>query len=175
MLGSLADSLTERDFDMLLSRVDAEILESAARVINCGVAMGVILIGQWRHHDQFNQLTSRHVPIVVWGTQVPQQLYCTVGGDNVAGGALATQYLLDGGRKRIVFVGDPQLPEVAHRHRGYAERLQAVGIAPNSRLLLKVSFDAGERADSPGSTRPTAAGSAPTSRSNSTTATCASR
>lgn len=175
MLGSLADSLTERDFDMLLSRVDAESLESAARVINCGVAIGVIPIGQWRHHDQLNQLASRHVPIVVWGTQVPQQLYCTVGGDNVAGGALATQYLLDGGRKRIVFVGDPQLPEVAHRHRGYAERLQAAGIAPNARLLLKVPFDAGEGAGSPGSARPTAAGSAPTSRSNSTAATCASR
>ena len=142
MVGSLADALTERDFDMLLSRVDAESLESAARVINSGMAIGVILIGQWRHHDQLNQLAARHVPIVVWGTQVPQQLYCTVGGDNVAGGALATQHLLDGGRKRIVFVGDPQLPEVAHRHRGYVERLQAAGIAPNTRLLLKVPFDA---------------------------------
>jgi len=142
MVGSLADALTERDFDMLLSRVDAESLESAARVINSGVAIGVILIGQWRHHDQLNQLAARHVPIVVWGTQVPQQLYCTVGGDNVAGGALATQHLLDGGRRRIVFVGDPQLPEVAHRHRGYVERLNAAGIAPSARLLLKVPFDA---------------------------------
>ena len=171
MLGSLADALTERDFDMLPPRVDAESLELAARVINSGVAIGVILIGQWRHHDQLDQLASRHVPIVVWGTQVPQQLYCTVGDDNVAGGALATQHLLDGGRKRIVFVGDPQLPEVAHWHRGYAERLQAAGIAPNARLLLKVPFDAG----SPASARPTAARSAPTSRSNSTTAMCASR
>jgi len=112
---------------------------------------------------------------VVRDTQVPQQLYGNVGGDNVAGGALATQHLLDGGRKRIVFVGEPQLPEVAHRHRGYVERLQAAGIVPNARLLLKVPFDACEGAGSPASTLPTAAGSAPTSRSNSTTATCASR
>lgn len=46
MPGSLVDALTERDFDMLLSRVDDESLESAARVINFGVAIGVILIGQ---------------------------------------------------------------------------------------------------------------------------------
>ena len=46
MPGSLADALTERDFDMLLSRVDDESLESAARVINSGADIGVILIGQ---------------------------------------------------------------------------------------------------------------------------------
>lgn len=142
MLGSLADAITERGFDMLLSRVDAESLDSAARVINSGVAIGVILIGQWRHHDQLNQMAARRVPIVVWGTQMAQQLYCTVGGDNVAGGALATQHLLDRGCRRIVFVGDPALPEVAHRHRGHVERLQAAGLKPNAKLLVKVPFDA---------------------------------
>ena len=142
MLGSLADALTERGFDMLLSRVDAESLDSAARVVNSGVAIGVILIGQWRHHDQLNAMAARRVPIVVWGTQLAQQLYCSVGGDNVAGGALATQHLLDIGCRRIVFVGDPVLPEVAHRHRGYVERLQASGLKPNARLLVKVPFDA---------------------------------
>ncbi len=142
MLGSLADALTERGFDLLLSRVDAESLDSAARVINSGVAIGVILIGQWRHHDQLNQMAAQRVPIVVWGTQMAQQLYCSVGGDNVGGGALATQHLLDQGCRRILFVGDPQLPEVSHRHAGFAARLQAAGLKPSARLLLKVPFDA---------------------------------
>jgi DNA-binding LacI/PurR family transcriptional regulator len=142
MVGSLADALTERGFDMLLSRVDAESLDSAANVVNSGVATGVILIGQWRHHDQLNELAARRVPIVVWGTQIPQQLYCTVGGDNVAGGGLATRHLLEQGRRRIAFVGDPQLPEVAHRYRGYLETLKAKRVAADPRLLVKVPFDA---------------------------------
>src|SRR3990167_9413289 len=123
MMGSLADALTERGFDMLLSRVDADNLDSAARLYNSGTAIGIILIGQWRHHDQLNQLAARRLPIVVWGTQIPQQLYCTVGGDNAAGGAMATRHLLELGYRRIVFIGDPQLPEVTYRHRGYLEAL----------------------------------------------------
>lgn len=142
MMGSLADALTERGFDMLLSRVDADNLDSAARLYNSGTAIGVILIGQWRHHDQLNQLAARRLPIVVWGTQIPQQLYCTVGGDNVAGGAMATRHLLELGYRRIVFIGDPQLPEVTYRYRGYLEALSAFGMQADAQLLVAVPFDA---------------------------------
>lgn len=142
MVGSLADVLTERGFDMLLSRVDAESLDSAAQLVNSGQAIGVILIGQWRHHDQLNLLATRRVPIVVWGTQVAQQLYCTVGGDNVAGGALATRHLIEQGRRRIAFVGDPELPEVAHRYRGHVETLRAKRLPVRDDLLVRVPFDA---------------------------------
>ena len=142
MVGSLADVLTERGFDMLLTRVDAESLDSAAQLVNSGQAIGVILIGQWRHHDQLNLLATQRVPVVVWGTQVAQQLYCTVGGDNVVGGALATSHLLEQGCRRIAFIGDPQLPEVEHRHRGYLEALRAARIPSDPNLLVRVPFDA---------------------------------
>jgi DNA-binding LacI/PurR family transcriptional regulator len=50
--------------------------------------------------------------------------------------------LLDQGLRRIVFVGETQLPEVAYRYRGYAERLKAAGIEPDPKLLVNVPFDA---------------------------------
>lgn len=140
MLGSLADALTEQGFDMLLSRVDADQLDSAAQPYDTGRVIGIILIGQWRHHDQLNQMAARGVPIVVWGAQLPQQLYCTVGGDNVAGGLLATRHLLRQGRRRIAFLGDIQYPEAELRYRGYCQALEEAGLAPDPALHVPVSF-----------------------------------
>ena len=142
MMGSLADALTSRGYNMLLSRVAAEKLESAGQLIDSGAAIGVIMIGQWRHEEQLNELAARGLPLVVWGAQLPKQVYCSVGGDNFDGGTLATRHLLEQGRRRIVFVGDPALPEVGLRHRGYLHALQSHGISPAPELLLNVPFDA---------------------------------
>jgi len=141
IVGSIADALTDRGYDMLLSRVDAEALDSAATLYDSGKAIGIVIIGQWRHHDQLNELAARKVPLVVWGGQLPQQLYCSVGGDNVGGGLLATRHLLQQGRKRIVFLGDAKLPEVQLRRQGYLQALQEAGVAADPRLELPVPFE----------------------------------
>ncbi|ELX11204.1 transcriptional regulator LacI family [Janthinobacterium sp. HH01] len=148
MLGSLADALTELGFDMLVSRVDAEELDAAAAPFDTGRVIGIILIGQWRHHEQLNQLAARHVPIVVWGAQLPQQLYCTVGGDNVAGGELAGAHLIAQGRKHIAFFGDINLPEVGQRYEGLCRALRQAGMAVDPALQVSVSFlpDGGKEA-----------------------------
>jgi DNA-binding LacI/PurR family transcriptional regulator len=141
IVGSIADALTDRGYDMLLSRVDAERLDLAAAPYDSGKAIGVVIIGQWRHHDQLNELASRKVPLVVWGGQLPQQLYCSVGGDNVGGGLQATRHLLQQGRKRILFLGDAALPEVQLRRQGYQQALREAGLAAEPKLELPVPFE----------------------------------
>jgi DNA-binding LacI/PurR family transcriptional regulator len=140
MLGAVADALTERGYDMLLSRVDAEQIDCAAQPFDTGRVIGIVLIGQWRQHEQLNELAARHVPIVVWGAQLPQQNYTTVGGDNVSGGMRATAHLIEQGRRRIAFFGDINLPEVAQRYRGYCNALTAHGLPVDPQLRVSVPF-----------------------------------
>lgn len=143
IVGAIADALTDRGYDMLLSRVDAEHLDTASRWFDSGKAIGIILIGQWRQHDKLNEMAARKLPLVVWGGEMPQQLYCSVGGDNVLGGLLATQHLLKLGRKRIAFIGDAQLPEVWLRRQGYVQALREAGLEPDAALELPASFEPG--------------------------------
>ncbi len=143
IVGSIADALTDRGYDMLLSRVDAERLDLASHWFDSGKAIGVILIGQWRHHDQLNEMAARKLPLVVWGGEMPQQLYCSVGGDNVLGGALATRHLLGLGRRRIAFFGDARLPEVWLRQQGYQQALGDAGLVADAGLELPAAFEPG--------------------------------
>ncbi|QYF95525.1 LacI family DNA-binding transcriptional regulator [Massilia sp. PAMC28688] len=140
MLGAVADALTVRGYDMLLTRVDAQQTDCAAQPFDTGRAIGIILIGQWRQHAQLNDLAARGVPIVAWGAQLPQQRYTTVGGDNVSGGMLATAHLIAGGRRRIAFFGDINLPEVAQRYRGYCNALAQHALPVDPQLRVSVPF-----------------------------------
>jgi DNA-binding LacI/PurR family transcriptional regulator len=141
IVGSIADALTDRGYDMLLARVDAERLDSAAALCDSGKAIGLVIIGQWRHHDQLNELAARKLPLVVWGGQMPQQLYTSVGGDNISGGLQATRHLLQQGRRRIAFLGDAALPEVWLRRQGYRQALREAGIEPDPKLELATPFE----------------------------------
>jgi DNA-binding LacI/PurR family transcriptional regulator len=140
LMGSLADALNERGYDMLVSRVDAERLTLAGDITASGRAIGVIMIGQWHHHDQLNELAARHSPIVVWGAQLARQLYCTVGGDNVAGGVLATEHLVAQGCRKIAFFGDVELPEVGQRFEGYRQALARHELRVSDERVLRTPF-----------------------------------
>ena len=142
MLGSLADAITDRGYDMLLSRVDADELNTVEKLVRSGRANGIIMIGQWRHHDQLNDLAAGRFPIVVWGAQLPQQLYCSVGSDNKAGGLAAVRHLLELGHRRIAFFGDTDLPEAAQRFEGYRQAHFEAGLEVIPKLCLKVDFTA---------------------------------
>jgi len=140
MLGSLADALTDSNYDLLLSRVEADHLDDMASLYDSGRARAIMVIGQWGHHDQLNELARRNVPMVVWGAQLPRQLYCSVGSDNFSGGKLATEHLLKIGRRRIAFMGNVELPEAEQRYKGYLQAHLEAGVSVDPKLYLPSPF-----------------------------------
>jgi DNA-binding LacI/PurR family transcriptional regulator len=140
LLGSIADALTSRGYEMLLSRIDAEQLASSAQLVQSGRVSGVILIGQWHQHEQLNQMVAQGIPMVVWGARMPDQLYCTVGSDNETGGRLATQHLIKMNRKRIAFLGDTTWPEVTQRFAGYRDALARAKLPFEQELSIPAAF-----------------------------------
>lgn len=142
IIGGLADVLTDRGMEMLFSRVSESQLGSIGQLYESGRVMGIIVIGQWHHHEVLNQLAAKRVPLVVWGAQLYQQLYCVIGSDNVAGGFAATEHLLAAGRRHILFLGDVELPEVAHRYQGYLGAHKERGVPVNPDFCISVPFKA---------------------------------
>jgi len=139
LLGAIADAVTEANYDLLLSRVHKN--DWRQRVAGHSHADGLVIIGQSDLHEDINDFAENSsLPMVVWGAQLPDQKYITVGCDNRLGGELATKHLLSGGRKKILFLGDPETPEVSLRHKGYKNALAQAGVSYEPSLTSPCSF-----------------------------------
>lgn len=119
MLGHLADEITRRGYGMYLEKVLPPMRDWLARIIAARRADGIIVIGQSTEHAAIDRAAAGYLPLVVWGGHLEPRKYCVVGTDNIGGARLATEHLLAANRRRIVFVGDPSIPEIRLRHEGY--------------------------------------------------------
>jgi DNA-binding LacI/PurR family transcriptional regulator len=81
-----------------------------------------------RKQTHVKALLEVGAPFIIWGVPPPQQKYCSITGDNLAGGRLATEHLIGLGRDRIGFIGGPSYEiEVQHRLAGYEDALNDTG------------------------------------------------
>jgi DNA-binding LacI/PurR family transcriptional regulator len=129
LLGHLADGLTERGFDLVLSRVIPENAEWLERMIDSGRCDGLIIIGQSDQSAVLDKVAATYHPLVVWGGYKPGQVHCSIGSDNFLGGKLAGQHLLDRGCRNLAFFGDPRAMEIGQRLEGFRAALEPMGLA----------------------------------------------
>lgn len=94
LIGCLADELTERGFDLILSRVIPDRDDWLQRMIDTDRVDGIVIIGQSDQSKNLDEAARHFLPMVAWGAFVQGQVHCSVGTDNYLGGKLATQHLI---------------------------------------------------------------------------------
>ncbi|TZG28671.1 LacI family DNA-binding transcriptional regulator [Sphingomonas montanisoli] len=130
MLGYLAEGVTARGYDLLLSRIVPTEDGWLDGLANSGRIDGLIVLGQSDQSDALDRLAAEYRPLIVWGERQEGQLYCSVGTDNRIGGMMAAQHVLAQGRRRILFAGCLDVPETAARYAGYIDAHREAGVEP---------------------------------------------
>jgi len=140
LLGALADELAARGYNLLLSKITQNPAEWIAWLLKTKRADGVIVVGQSLHHQHLNEVAASDACAVVWGNRLKGQRYVTVGSHNESAAYLATRHLIEQGCRRILFLGDPAVPEVRARLDGYLRALGSAGISRTPTLEVPVRF-----------------------------------
>jgi len=140
LFGHIADEVSARHYDVLLSRIPSPRPGWLTRHVQSQKADGYIIVGQSDQHHEINKAAKTFLPLVVWGAHLPDQVYCSVGSDNIAGARAAVDRLVAAGRRRIVFLGAAALPEIEMRLKGYQLALTHAGIAIDDALIRPAHF-----------------------------------
>jgi LacI family transcriptional regulator len=78
-------------------------------------------------------VARRGTPVVVVDRTTREQSLCSVAVDDVLGGTIAIEHLLDRGHRRIAFIGGPEsIGQVRDRLQGVSETLEAAGAPPGT-------------------------------------------
>jgi len=135
ILAHLADALSARSYDMLLSRIVPVDDAWLDRFVDSGRVDGVIVIGQSNQTANLDRIAARYRPMAVWGGHMDGQVHCSVGTDNRRGGYIATRHLLERGSRRLAFFGDPDAPEIGQRLEGCRKAMAEAGLAGGPAIL----------------------------------------
>ncbi len=141
IMGGISIGLSENGYDMLVVHVDPRETEWAHMYLDTGRVDGFILMTSTRKSDHIQALVEMEAPFIVWGPPKPGMKYCSVCGDNLSGGRLATERLIQSGRQRIAFLGGPADElEVQYRFEGYRQALQEAGRSLDAALIAYGDF-----------------------------------
>lgn len=135
-LRGVENTLAESDYDLVLYNVETPEKRDAyfRDVTRSERADGVLIISLSPRDDDVERLARSTVPIVLVDANHPSlKSLNRVITDDVAGGRMATQHLLDLGHTRIGYISDPidtpfNFTSSRDRLQGYRQALQAAGI-----------------------------------------------
>ncbi|MCJ8312005.1 MAG: LacI family DNA-binding transcriptional regulator [Saccharospirillaceae bacterium] len=94
------------------------------QLVNSRKVDGVIVFGASDEEDYYSDVIPEKFPVVFWGNIRTRLPFKTVACDDYKGGKIATQTLIDSGKKKIAFIGGfNESAEVSARFEGYKTAL----------------------------------------------------
>jgi len=141
-LRGIAGCLSKENFDLVIYTVDSNnrLQSYLSSLPLTGNLDGLVIMSLPVNDIDVKRLIDLKLPTVL--IEYPHPLLNSVEIDDVEGGRLATEYLINKGHRRIAFLGDSDLPEysihpVSFRLKGFRQALKAANIeVPESFIRL---------------------------------------
>ena len=140
LLGGIFAEMRRRHLDLCVSHCVPQDQHALTGFLDLNHCEGLIFLGQSQLHPLLNKLAREGRRFVVWGAMVSDQAYCSIGSDNYGGGLRATNHLIRLGRRRIAFIGQSDVIELAQRHDGYQAALSAAKLEIDPALFRPCSL-----------------------------------
>jgi len=128
IMGGITNGLHVLGYELLVIHIDPVDRGWAQQYLSSGRVDGFIIMTSSHKQSYIKTLIDMDAPFIVWGIPSPDYNCCSVSGDNITGGKLATQHLIRTGRQKIAFIGGHEDDlEVKNRFKGYQTAIEAAG------------------------------------------------
>lgn len=145
ILAGLGEAIRQLDYAMLmwLGEVTHSDQHLMRKISNPHLTDGLIFVSLPNDHPLYDKLRSLHQPFVMIDRpfmRLERGSYVTV--DNVRAAEIATQHLIQLGRRRIAHIAGMMTITDAHdRLEGYKRALRAAGLPVDYRLIVESNFN----------------------------------
>ena len=136
----MSDALSQQEYGLIISSSrDDEGLEG--REINQMLARSVdaLVVASCNSDSGALLAADRELPVILLDRRVGERgAFWLVGTDDLLAGELATQHLIDIGRKRIAFIGAASFSPTSDREQAYRAVLARTGIKVPARYVVRL-------------------------------------
>ena len=128
ILGGVGNELRSLGYDLLIANVNPLNPTSINSYFDSARVDGFVVLTSHTSQTTIEKFIEVGAPFIMWGVPMPNFRHCSVSGDNITGGMLATQHLIQLGRQQVAFLGGLSADlTVQHRYEGYENALKAAG------------------------------------------------
>jgi DNA-binding LacI/PurR family transcriptional regulator len=143
MFGAIANAMIPHGQDLLVAQVQEGSHHPVVHYLDSKRVDGLILsdCDMTMNPAEMSRLIQGQKAFIMWGPPAPDGQYCTVGSDDLQGGNLATQHLLDLGRREIAFISGPfGSTESTLRYQGYQQALHQARLKVTENLIVEGDY-----------------------------------